>query len=314
MTAIRVGIVGAGAMGRRHAAAVRAHGDTVAAVHDPDPENTAELIAENPGAVSVAAHELASMADAAVIATPSPQHLAQAIELLDAGLDVLVEKPHRIPGQDPEPLLESLRRSGRMCMVGMTTRHRPGFAAVAQAVRDGVIGSILGYDDAVHFPLGRDSLPAWYFDPARSGGGVLLTNGVHVLDRARAALQSELTLDGARLVRVFPEHGTEDAAEVTLHAAGGIPVHVSLLWSPTGSPEPGLRITGTRGAAVVRQDGSWELVTEYGITTGDAVPESVPLGIQWGAFRDRVTGFAVADLEPTLCLIEEIYRRHPIEP
>jgi predicted dehydrogenase len=311
---LRVGILGAGAMGRRHADAAVAAGDRVSAVHDADPRRAAELAAEHPGAVAVPEAELAEHADVVVVATPSPLHLAQTTRALQAGRDVLVEKPHRIPGEPADPLLAALEASGRRCMVGMTTRHRPGIGAVGEAVRSGALGTLLGYDDAIHFALPPGALPDWYFDPARSGGGVLLTNGVHALDRARAILGTDLVVDDARLTRVFPAHLAEDSAEIRLRTPDGIPVQISLLWAPVAAPGPALRVRGTRGAAIVRQDGSWELVTEDGVTTGGPVAEQESFARQWQAFRDGEPGFSVPDLEPALGLIEEIYRRCPVEP
>ena len=309
MTSRRVLIVGAGVIGRRHATAVLGSGDAVTAVVDADPARGAAF-AEEFGGVAVTALDQVdarSVADTAVIATPSPAHHSQSVRLLGAGLDVLVEKPHRVPGQSAAELAEAVAESGARYAIGMTTRHWPGVRALAAAVREGALGRVLSYDDRMHFLLRPTDLPPWYFDPQKSGGGILLTNGVHALDRARAVLGSDLTVDRARLVTVFPDHGCDDSAELRLHAGDGVPVTISLLWSPAEPLGAGLQVTGTEGAARVGMDGSWRIVSTSGESHGTAIDDDEPFARQWRAFRAAEPGFALSDLEPTLALIEGIY-------
>ncbi|GAA4836038.1 Gfo/Idh/MocA family oxidoreductase [Garicola koreensis] len=303
-------VVGAGAIGRRHIKAVRQAGDTVTAVVDTDIVAARE--AARP-AGSVAQTSLAKTladedADVAVIATPSGQHLDQSVLAVRAGLDVLVEKPHRVPGEVAAGLRASL--GGRRYFVAMTTRHWPGIEATAHAIADGSLGQILTYTDRMHFRLAETDLPPWYFDATLSGGGVLLTNGVHAIDRARALVGPGLELDGARLVRVFPSHRCEDSAEIQLRNHTGIPVHLSLLWSPYASGNTGLTVNGTRGSAVVHMDGSWQLITGQEEQCGPAIEPDEPFARQWQAFKASRSGFDLEDLEPTLGLVERIYRRY----
>jgi len=308
MSPIDVLVVGAGAMGSRHAAAVRASGDRVRAVVDPRADRAAEVAA---GAAVYASVEdaLAGEPDleAAVVTTPSADHLATASRLLGAGLAVLLEKPHRIPGQDPAPLEAAVAAGGRL-MIGMSTRHWPGVAATADAIAAGELGEIVGYDDRLAFPLGEGALPPWYFDRAVSGGGILVTNGVHALDRARALLGAELAPRAARLRAALPGHETEDLAELALDAAG-VPVRISLAWTGYEPVDTGLVVLGTRGTARVGMDGAWLVRTADGERGGEAIDlDALPFRAQWSAFRAETPGFALADLEPTLRLIETLYR------
>ena len=199
MSARRVLVVGAGVMGHRHAAAVRAVGDHIAAVVDTD---LARASAVDSGASTYTSVQEALAQghdfDSAIIATPSAGHLVQSTELVAAGLDVLVEKPHRVPGQDPAPLRAALARGGRL-FVGMSTRHWAGVQAVVDASVSGELGEVLTYTDRMQFHLEEDSLPSWYFNSAVSGGGVLVTNGVHAFDRARAITGSDLRFQTAAL-------------------------------------------------------------------------------------------------------------------
>lgn len=303
----RVLVVGAGVMGHRHAAAVRAAGDRVTVVVDADLAR-ARALDENalPFDSLAGALDGRGEIDAAIIATPSFQHLDQLTTLTAAGIPTLVEKPHRIPGQDPLALRAAVA-GGADVFVGMSTRHWPAYVELGRAVRDGDLGDLLTYTDRMGFALPDGALPAWYFDRSVSGGGILVTNGVHSLDRARALL-GPLTAVDATLHSVIPSHDTEDHALVRFRA-GETSGSIELLWAPYEPLDTGLVITGTRGSARVGMDGSWRIVTADGERSGDAIDiDTVPFLAQWRAFRSRLGGFGVDDLEPTLTLIESLYR------
>lgn len=303
-------VVGAGVIGHRHMQAATTFGERISAVVDGD-RARAEAAAAHYGAQPFASLTEAlagSEADVVVIATPSTQHQAQSIEALASGAQVLVEKPHRVPADDPTQLAAAVAGSTGRYAVGMTTRHWPGVRAVASAVATGELGSVLSYTDRMHFPLAPDDLAPWYFDRAVSGGGVLLTNGVHAIDRARAILAADLRVVTSRLVTVFPSHGVEDSAELRLVTPDGIPVDLSMLWSPALPHFTGLTITGTDGFAHVDMDGSWLIHGSAGERAGGAVTEQEPFDLQWASFASGESGFGFDDLEPSLALIEHVYR------
>lgn len=306
MTGRAVLVVGAGVIGLRHLRAVAGAGDRVVAVVDGDRARAQAAADEFGGAAfTELAEALGAGADTAILATPSTAHLTQSVQALEAGLDVLVEKPHRVPGEDASVLSAAI--GAHRYMVGMTTRHWLGIRAIAAALDAGELGQVLSYDDRMHFRLGPDDLAPWYFDRAISGGGILLTNGVHAIDRARALLGAPLRVVQQRLVTVFPGHECEDSAELTLVTPDGIPVHLSMLWSPVEPIGGGLTVTGTAGVAHVAADGSWSLRTALGDRRGEAIDPDEPFAAQWAAFVAGVPGFGHDDLEPTLRLIEECY-------
>jgi predicted dehydrogenase len=310
MTQRSVLVVGAGVIGHRHMQAATQFGERISAVADGD-RARAEAAAAHYDAqpFSTMAEALGALTpDIVVIATPSTQHQAQSIEALASGAHVLVEKPHRVPADDAALLAEAVAAATGRYAVGMTTRHWPGVRAAASAVASGELGSVLSYTDRMHFALEPDALAPWYFDPAVSGGGVLLTNGVHAIDRARAILGADLSVLTSRLVTVFPTHGVEDSAELRLVTPEGIPVDLSMLWSPAAPHSTGLTITGTDGFAHVDMDGSWLVLGREGERRGGAVTDQEPFDLQWASFAAGEAGFGFDDLEPSLALIEQCYR------
>lgn len=308
MSVTRALIVGAGVMGRRHADAIRAAGDVIAVVVDAD---AARAQALSPDAVVASTLEealgLRGLYDVAVLATPSALHLEQSALLLAADLPVLIEKPHRVPGQSTELLHATLAQTAGYAFIGMTTRHWPGMETVAQAVADGSLGEVLTYRDRMGYRLESDSLPEWYFQPGTSGGGIVVTNGVHAIDRARAML-GDFSVDSSSSAMPTPEQGLERYALIEGRTGAGARVSIELLWTPYEPLNTGLVITGTLGNASVCMDGSWSISTVSGEHHGEAIDvETVPFVRQWRAFLDRRPGFSVDELEPTLALIERFY-------
>lgn len=135
---LRVLVVGAGHMGRLHAAKVATSlpGQvTLAGVVDRH-RDRAEALAAASGGVPAAteALALAGAADAAIVAVSTVAHAEVAGALLDAGLDVLVEKPIAATVAEAEALLARAARAGRVLQVGHLEWHNAALRAVRERV------------------------------------------------------------------------------------------------------------------------------------------------------------------------------------
>lgn len=301
-------------MGHRHAAAIRAAGDEVSAIVEPLTirAKTLELKAK-PFSTLEDALKDSDLFDVAVIATPSRDHLTQLQLLAMNDYPVLVEKPHRIPGQDIGVGGGGFAFINNV-FVGMSTRHWPGVIELGEAISSGELGQILSYTDRMSYKLEAASLPPWYFSRETSGGGIVVTNGVHVIDRARALLKSDLEIKSARLTKLFESHECEDSAELRFVTKDQVPVDISLSWLPYESVDTGITVMGTKGSGQVGMDGRWRITTTNETRFGGAIDIDVlPFQRQWAAFLARVPGFGILDLEPTLKQIENIYQDWSID-
>lgn len=126
-------------MGRLHAGKVAAAlpGEvTLAGVTDRHLDR-AEALARELGGVPAATDPLAlaGAADAAIVAVPTVAHEAVAGPLLDAGLDVLVEKPIAATVAEAEALVARARRAGRVLQVGHLEWHNAALRAMREWVR-----------------------------------------------------------------------------------------------------------------------------------------------------------------------------------
>ncbi|MDE3063974.1 MAG: Gfo/Idh/MocA family oxidoreductase, partial [Acidobacteriota bacterium] len=125
-TAVRVAVAGAGAFGRNHLRVYReleagGAGVALAAAVEPDPAR-AEETAKQYGIPVFATVNALLAADlklnAATVAVPTVHHHAVAAQLLDAGLDVLVEKPIAATMAEADALLALAEKSGRILQPG----------------------------------------------------------------------------------------------------------------------------------------------------------------------------------------------------
>jgi predicted dehydrogenase len=281
-------------MGREHAQAVTAAGDQVIAFVDPDLPRAEAAAAELGGEGASVGTDvtgalegpIGDQASAVLIASPSALHLAHTQAALAYGLPVLLEKPPWVPGQDPGPLMAA-RHDGAVIAVGMTTRFNPGIQAVRRAVGSGALGEVLFVSDRVAFTLAPGDLAEWYFDVQRSGGGVVVTNGVHSLDRVAWILGEALALRSARLSSQVLTT-CEDTAILEL-SAGGVPVHISELWGPGPVPPSELTVIGSHGTCWTDAEGNWRLSSCLDASASGCRPNGYSeLAAQWLSFRALV--------------------------
>ncbi len=134
MSAPRIAVVGAGHMGAFHAeklAQLEREGVAqLACVCDTDPARASE-IAERYGVAALNdAARVPELADAACVAVPTTRHARVAGQLLEAGLDVLIEKPIATTRGEARALIELASARSRVLQVGHTERFSRAFRAI----------------------------------------------------------------------------------------------------------------------------------------------------------------------------------------
>jgi len=129
-----VAVIGAGAFGRNHARVYRqlqqeGAGVELAAIVDTDAARAAAVSREfgNPPCVSLG--ELRGRVDAASVVVPTVEHLKVARELMEAGIDVLIEKPLAASLAEADEIVRVGKRTGRVVQVGHLERFNPAVRA-----------------------------------------------------------------------------------------------------------------------------------------------------------------------------------------
>lgn len=134
MSKLRIAVVGAGAFGRNHMRVIRSLPNAeLAAICDADAERASTAAAEfETHALALA--ELAGAVDAAIVAVPTSVHAEVGCALLEAGIDILVEKPIAPTLAEADALIEAAARNGRILQVGHLERFNPAIAALAERI------------------------------------------------------------------------------------------------------------------------------------------------------------------------------------
>jgi predicted dehydrogenase len=215
---LRIGIIGAGFMGRRHAGFVAAEPATeLTAVADPFSKD----LARDSGVPHFTDHRdlLASgLVDAVIIANPNAAHVATAVDCLNAGLPALLEKPVATSLAEVRELSLAQQQSSTPILVGHHRRHHPAVAAARRVIADGGLGRLVAVS-GMWLARKADS----YFDAdwrRRKGAGVMLINLVHDLDLLRF-ICGEITSVQARVSNSVRGFDVEDTASLVLEFDGG---------------------------------------------------------------------------------------------
>jgi predicted dehydrogenase len=263
---VRVGIVGAGQVAARHAAAYDAHPEaTVTAVAEPLRERGEALAAAHGARWFASLGDLLSGASVDALSICVPHHLhREAVEqACDARVHVLLEKPIANTLEDADAILARVRAAGMVLMVGFVHRFRTEALYAKDVIESGRIGEPFALLDRF-CSLGGPHPPSWVWDRAAAGGGVLMYGGIHAVDRLRWLLDREVVAVTARAVNAYGFGDVEDGLTAVLDLTGGATATLFEQSPPFGRPGGwSTEVFGTRGAVRI-QTGAW-----VEVTTGD---------------------------------------------
>ncbi len=283
---MKAAVIGVGSMGMNHA---RAYHDGASAeligVVDPNPMNQTQASKRFQVAAYPNVRELVQAArpDVVSIATPTQFHAAAAIECMEAGIDVLVEKPLASSVDEAKELVAAAERNQRTLQVGHIERFNPALQMMRQKVANGVIGKPLRLHARRLSPF-----PGRILDV-----GVMLDLAPHELDAIRFVTGQEL--EAATTVmeqRLHPSQ--EDAVMALLNYSGGLAAYLEVNWlSPTRIRE--LTITGEQG--MLKADYLRQQLTLYKNGTGPRETDNM-YQYMMGMSEGDQTQFAINRREP----------------
>lgn len=120
--------------------------------------------------------------DAAFIITPHVFHFEQASACLEAGVDVLLEKPMVMNADEARRLIDVRDRTGRLLTVAFNGSLSPQIRTAVQLLRSGDLGEILNVHAVVWQNWKLNTADTWRQVPAVAGGGFLFDTGAHMLN------------------------------------------------------------------------------------------------------------------------------------
>lgn len=297
-------------------------------VCDIDPARAAAA-AERYGVPAFAGHQQlleATRPEVVHVCTPHHQHVPVAIDCLDAGVSVLVEKPVAHTVAEADRLIAAAARHPRV-KAGICLQNR--YNATAQAARGlleaGELGAVLGGSATVLWHRDREYYQRrpWRGRASDSGGGVLINQAIHTLDLMQWLLGD--------VVRVRGHYGryaldgvvdVEDTAHALFEHAGGARSMVFATVANVTDAPVTIEIVSERAVLLIRGD----LTVTYADGRTETVAERRPSGAgraYWGASHELlIADFyrTLVDAEPfwigpregarSLRLVDQIYQQH----
>ncbi len=189
---VRFGLVGFGAWGQHHAQSIAAHPEAqLVAITAPSEASRAAAAQAHPTALIFSDHRqmlAAVKLDIVDIVTPSHTHRAIATAALEAGCDLLLEKPLALTIDDCRVIVRLARARGRRLAVGHELRLSSQWGEIKRRIAAGEIGEpqyVLVELSRKPYRLGASG---WRYDPARVGSWVL-EEPIHFFDLARWYLE-----------------------------------------------------------------------------------------------------------------------------
>jgi predicted dehydrogenase len=295
---LRLALIGCGAISEWHRRALRAVPEIeIAACIDRD-LSRARAAASGSGAAAHASLEDALDAggfDAALLMLPHDLHEPVAIQALEAGLHVLLEKPMAPTLDACDRILARAACAPGVFMVAENAQYWPEVGIVKDLIGEGAIGEVVTAGVHLFFPpmpmyYGGDA--PWRFDNAVAGGGVSIDTGSHYIRPLRIWLGEIEEVVAAMERPVEAMQGESLARGLFRFASGRVASFDLMLSQGPIAPQDMFRVSGTRG----------EIVVGMGVTLYDAehprgcrVREDEPQGYM-ASYEGQLRDFAHAAL------------------
>ena len=250
MNRVKVGVVGIGEVGTNHSRvyASLAEKAELVGIADPDGDRVRPF-AEELGVRYLSDFEqlLASGVDAVTIASPQTLHLDHVTLAAAAGKHVLLEKPMAMSLAEADEIIAACHRADTKLMLGFTHRFHSEIRRAKELIAAGKLGDISMGIDSMSF-CGH-GWKAWNWSQELAGGGPMMRDGVHGIDRLRWLIGSEVKEVYAKKgTYAHPQADVEDNAAAILEFENGAIATMIQSWNDYYAPTHcDLHLYGTRG-------------------------------------------------------------------
>ena len=155
--------------------------------------------------------------DMVTVAVPNDSHKEIVIKALNAGKNVLCEKPVSMNSKELEEMIEAANRNGKIFSVHQNRRFDVDFLAMKQIKTSGELGELINIESRIH---GSRGIPSDWRGEKAHGGGMVLDWGVHLIDQVLQIFDEKIE----RIYCTF-DHITnkevDDGFKLTIYFKGG---------------------------------------------------------------------------------------------
>ena len=252
---MKVVLAGAGAFGIKHLDGIKNIDDVeVVSLVDNVEEKAREVAAQYgiPHVTSDLAEALAQPGvDAAILCTPTPIHAKQAIQCMDAGVNVEVEIPLADSWADAQAVMAKQKETGLVCMVGHTRRFNPSHQWLYKRIQKGEL--TLQQMDVQTFFFRRKNINA-KGEPRSWTDHLLWHHAAHTIDLFQYQTGEQVVVANAVQGPMHPELGIAMDMSIQLKTTSGIICTLSLSFNNDGPLGTFFRYICDNGTYIARYD------------------------------------------------------------
>ena len=195
---------------------------------------------------------LAGDYDLVLVATANNYHCEMTCSALEAGFNVMVEKPAAMSSAELETMIAAAERCGKLFTVHHNRRFDADFMKIRQAIEEGAVGRPFMIESRIHAINGSGDMYNWRAMEDH-GGGMLYDWGVHMLDQLLYMIQEPLRTVSAT-VRSLWSAEVDDYSKVILTFESGLVAQMEVsTYAPIGLPR--WYVLGDRGAMTMQDGG-----------------------------------------------------------
>lgn len=273
-------VIGCGGMGSWHAEKMSVYMKDrmeLVGIYDINPEQNKKAESKGWHAFSSQEELLADgRIDFVVVATPNDFHQDIVIAALEAGKNVMSEKPVTMTSESLEKMIEASKRTGKFFTVHQNRRYDADYLTVKRLYDENILGKIFNVESRV---CGSRGIPGDWRQRKAQGGGMILDWGIHILDQA-LMLMDEKELDSVycQMTNITNEE-CDDGFSAELRYKDSTTYHL-YVGTSNFIDMPRWYVQGINGSAIIRDwDINGEVVMVSDWENRDAVPIRAGVGL-----------------------------------
>lgn len=274
---VRIAVIGYGGMGSWHTKLIKRIDELeLAGIYDIKEERR-EVARENGIHAYETLEEL--LADPTItivtVAIPNQLHKPVCIQALNAGKNVVCEKPVALSHEELQEMIDAAKANGVLFTVHQNRRWDEDYRVMKQIYDEGTLGKVFRIESRVH---GSRGIPGDWRNQKECGGGMVLDWGVHLLDQIMQMIQKKVVSIYAELSYVTNE-ACDDGFTVTMKFEDDLVVEVQVGTSNFINL-PRWYMLGENGSALIEDwdiNGKIVMVSDW--QNRDAVPVETAAGL-----------------------------------
>ena len=162
--------------------------------------------------------------DIVVVATPNDSHKEIVIKALQAGKNVVCEKPVEMSVNALDEMLKAAKESGKLFTVHQNRRWDVDYLAMKKIIRDGDIGEVIRIESRIH---GSRGIPSDWRSLKPYGGGMILDWGVHLIDQMLQLITDKISKIFCDITNITTNE-VDDGFRLTIYFETGKTAHIEV--------------------------------------------------------------------------------------